>query len=103
MQRPAYTGIRVMGHTLQRALRTIAALAILMALVLLLLPHSPQHHGVVFACLLLLPVFLFDRVNVPQSLWAAGQTNQVLLPRKPTLSPRFQRPPPRAFRYTLLS
>jgi hypothetical protein len=80
----------------QRAFRTIAAFAILVALILLLIPHSSHQHGFTFVCFLLLPVFLFGRVDIQISLWPVGQASKIRFPQIPILSPRFQRPPPPA-------
>ena len=90
-----------MFNSQQRAFKTIAVLAVLIALVLLLLPHSSHQHGLVFICFLLLPVFLFGRVDVPLSLWPIGQTSKILFRQIPTHPSRFQRPPPPAFAFIL--
>ena len=99
----AYTLPRAMSSSQQRIFKTIAVAAILTALVLLLLPHALHHHGLVFTCFLLLPVFLFDRVNIPYSLCPIEQASKLYLRQAPTLFSRFQRPPPAAPKNFLLS
>ena len=90
-----------MFNSKQGAFRTIAALAVLIALVLLLIPHSPHQHGFLFLSFLLIPVFLFGRVDVPCSLWPIGQS-KIVYRRVDILFSRFQRPPPPAFAHTIL-
>ncbi len=86
-----------MRNNRQRVLRSIAAFAIVIALVLLLVPHFAHHHGIVLTCFLLLPVFLFGKVELPLSLWPIEQIGKVAFRQIVICSSRFQRPPPPAF------
>lgn len=87
----------------QSAFRMIAAIALGFALVLLLAIHSPNQAGIGLFCLLLLPVFLFGKIDVLQSLGRVSQTGEAAICPVPSLPSRFQRPPPYAFVEILLS
>jgi hypothetical protein len=71
----------------------IAASAVLLALLLILLPH-PHHLTIAAACPVLAIVFLFGTVYVPCSLWLLSQENVEYPPQSIHLPSRFQRPPP---------
>lgn len=79
----------------QRRLRVAVFIAATVCLLLLLLAaHSADHHGAPLACFVLLPVFLFGRVEVQDCLWRVIPASDGL--RRSTVSrpSLFQRPPP---------
>ncbi len=83
-----------MSDRQQRVFRTLAAIALLFVFVLIVVAHSAHPLGISLFCLLLLPVFLFSKIAVPQFFWSTGQTNETVLCAAPVLPSRFQRPPP---------
>jgi hypothetical protein len=83
-------------HQQRSFLKGVVSLAVLIALLLFLVPHAASHPGAALACFLLVPVFLFGRLDIPLSLWPITQI-ETILPRAPVASSLFQRPPPLLF------
>jgi hypothetical protein len=75
-----------------RGWKTLALLATLLAVLILLLPHATDHHAPTLV-FLLVPIFLFALLDTlaPQPLPATTSINPSHPPTRPTL---FQRPPP---------
>jgi hypothetical protein len=78
----------------RRAIRAIAVLAVIFALLLLLVPHSNSSHAAQLLWLTLVPVFLFAIADTESSLWLPVEANHPTKRRQPTRSAQFQRPPP---------
>jgi hypothetical protein len=76
-----------------RRWQVFTALAMLVCLLALLIPHAGSHVTFV-ACVLFFPVFLFGLLDPQQWLGATERANEMLLPQSPCLSVLFQRPPP---------
>jgi hypothetical protein len=76
--------------------KTLAAIALLFALVVILLPH-PHHLNVSIACPLLVVVFLFGAIDTSVSLRHVSPVNEEGSFQSPDLPFRFQRPPPALF------
>lgn len=83
-----------MSNREQSAFRTVAAVALVLAFVLLVVAHSAHPHSWAFAGFLLLPVFLFGTLEIPRSLWSISQASETTFCSITALSSRFQRPPP---------
>lgn len=79
----------------RRVLKTIAALAIVSALLLLLFPHAIGSHAIPFLWLALAPV-VFALLEIPSSQRLPVQVINPVARRQPALPTRFQRPPPSA-------
>ena len=75
-----------------RGWKTVALLATLLAVLILLLPHTTDHHAPALL-FLLVPIFLFALLDTlaPQCLPATTSITAYHPPTRPTL---FQRPPP---------
>ena len=82
----------------QRRFRAVVFIVAAMSLLLLLLiPHAGNHHGLELACFVLLPVFLFGRVDMQERLWTAVSASDGLLCPSAARPSLFQRPPPSLF------
>jgi hypothetical protein len=82
----------VRGSQATRRFRVIAAIALLICVLALLVPHSAGQ-GLFIAGVLFFPVFLFGLLDPPQWLRIMC-TEGILLPTAPVRSALFQRPPP---------
>ena len=76
-----------------RLFRIYAAIAVLIALLLLLLPHG-AHQQAAALCFILVPIFLGEVLGAPLFSWLDAQHNSPSRGRAPILPIRFQRPPP---------
>jgi hypothetical protein len=76
-----------------RLFRIYAVVAVLIALLLLLLPHG-AHQQAVALCFILVPVFLGEVLNAPLFSWLDAQHNNPSPDRAPVSPFPFQRPPP---------
>ena len=74
-------------------MRIVIAIAMLLSLLVLLVPHAASH-GSLLAWVLFCPVFLFGLLGLPWLLPVAIYAEEGLLPQAPLLSALFQRPPP---------
>ncbi len=79
----------------RRILKTIAALAIVSALLLLLFPHAIGSHAIPFLWLALVPV-VFALLEIPSSQRLPVQVINPAARCHSVLPARFQRPPPSA-------
>jgi hypothetical protein len=79
-----------------QAWKTLAVIALLFALAVILLPH-PHHLNVSIACPLLVVVFLFGAIDASVSLRHVSPVNEECSFQSPDLPFRFQRPPPALF------
>jgi hypothetical protein len=76
-----------------RLFRIYAVVAVLIALLLLLLPHG-AHQQAVALCFILVPLFLGEVLSAPLFSWLDAQHNSPSPDRAPVAPFRFQRPPP---------
>jgi hypothetical protein len=76
----------------QRTRRYVVAVAILLCLVLLLVPHS--HFANAAVCLVLIPELFFGIPVSPRLLSRMAYLRVGELPEAPALPSSFQRPPP---------
>jgi hypothetical protein len=82
----------VRGLQRTRRFQVVAAIALLICVLALLVPHSASH-GLSIAGVLFFPVFLFGLLDPPHWLrivYADGAS----LPKTPVRGALFQRPPP---------
>lgn len=79
----------------QRRFRaTVLLVATVSLLLLLLSAHPADHHGLGFVGFVLIPIFLFGRLVVEDTMWLVAPGSDVChfpFPARPSL---FQRPPP---------
>jgi len=80
-------------HPKIRGWKAVATLTAILALIILLLPHAPNHHAAPDLIFLLIPVFLFAALNTG-SAPHYSQTERVTASQSPARPSLFQRPPP---------
>lgn len=80
------------GFQQARRFQLVAAIALLICVLALLVPHSASH-GLFIAGVLFFPVFLFGLLDPPQWLRIMFPEGEAL-PAAPVRSVLFQRPPP---------
>lgn len=78
----------------RRAVKVIAVLALVFALVLLLLPQTSGSHAAPILWLALVPVFLFGIVDTSPSQRLPTESKDPARDCQPARSALFQRPPP---------
>jgi len=76
-----------------RRVRVVIAIAMMICLLVLLVPHAGSH-GSLLACVLLFPMFLFGSLDLSWLFQAPAYESPILLPQFPVLNALFQRPPP---------
>lgn len=76
-----------------RRVRVVIAIAMMICLLALLVPHAASHASVL-ACILFVPLLLLGLLDLPWLLDAAAHTDSALPPQAPVFSTLFQRPPP---------
>jgi len=76
-----------------RRVRIVIAIAMLLSLLVLLVPHAASQ-GYLLAWVLFCPVFLFGLLGLPWFVRVAIYAEEGLLPQAPVLNALFQRPPP---------
>jgi hypothetical protein len=79
-----------------RAIKIIAVLALLSALLLLLLPHTTGSYSPQILWLTLVPLFLFGILDTRPSQWLPARANRPAKHNHSSRSALFQRPPPSA-------
>jgi hypothetical protein len=99
--RVSMVGSRILDSSMSRtgkhqAWKSLTAIALLFALVVVLLPH-PHHISVSMACPFLVVVFLFGTIDASVSLRYVSPVNEECSFQSPDLPFRFQRPPPAFF------
>lgn len=76
-----------------RPWQIVTAVVMLICFVSLLIPHSVSF-GLLLACVLFFPVFMFGLLDLAELLRNAIKIDDPALPSAPALSALFQRPPP---------
>jgi hypothetical protein len=76
-----------------RRWQIVTAMAMLICLVALLVPHGTSS-GSLLACVLFFPVFLFGLLDLAELMGNAVFAEESFLPQAPVLSALFHRPPP---------
>jgi hypothetical protein len=94
-------GSRILDSIMSRpgkhqAWKSLTVICLLLALVVVLLPHQ-DHVNVSIACPLLVVVFLFGIIDASVSLRHVSPVDEECSFQSPDLPFRFQRPPPALF------
>jgi hypothetical protein len=85
----------VRNHKQPGGLKAVSLIAIAIGLVLLLLvPHVVSHHGASVVCFLLVPIFLFGKIESGEEDILPIEENGRSPSRSQIRSQLFQRPPP---------
>ena len=83
----------MIGNPQIRRWKALAALTAILALILLLLPHAPNHQGAPNLVFLLVPLFLFAGL-IDRAVPYQPRKDHVVAPNRHVRSTLFQRPPP---------